>query len=153
MEMTYTDHDLRRQAILHQDCSVSNKIEYLEAVKAHNIAFRSANPRIWMQYVRETAHPSLEKLSMTSDQKMPKGKPCGLVMVWIKDNVLVVTGSVLHGSDKWNKHLAMFYAINRIDPAIVNEMNGTFDPKKLPKKCFDTAATLVDEYLEKNREV
>ncbi len=135
--MFLSDHQMRQEAIRTVGFIIECREDYLGAVRYYNQDFVAAQGRIWKQYLREPV----------------TRKPYGLVVIYKKDGKVVVSGSALHKGDKWDKQLALFYAINRVDPAFVNLVNGSFDPKKLPRSCFDVAANLVDEYLAKNPSV
>ena len=132
--MFLNDHQVRRAAILGTGFIIENREDYLDAVFAWNRDFIIERGRIWKQYVREPG----------------TRKPYGLVIVYKKGDKVYVSGSVLHKGDKWDRELALFYAANRADPAVVDLESGTFNPDKLPRTCFEVAAALVDEYIAKN---
>jgi hypothetical protein len=124
-----TNHQLRKQA-LEPYGPITCKEQYLKVIKDINDTFKADHPELKIQYVLNI------------------GLRIGVVVLFKEGDQLLISGSALHGPDRWNREVGFFLATHKIAAAINNE---NFNPAFLPVKCQRVAAILINRYFDSKR--
>ena len=119
---------LRKKALSNCSIAIHDRDSYIEAIRTINYNFRCRNKIAAMQYVRD-----------------PDYNPIGLVVLYFENCQLYITGSMCHPNDKWNKHLAFFYATQKeVSPLVGGDL---YDHDEVPENCCPLALEMIKRFL------
>lgn len=121
--------------------SPKSRDEFIEAVKEINEDLLQSMEVLHRQYVREP-------VPAPADPDTPqKGHPHGVVIVLRRNGQVYVGASHVASRRCFNKHIGLFYALNRdLVPVELGEHN---DLQGIPAPCRELADEIVATFSEK----